>query len=461
VGRDRIARSDRDRAVERACLSRGISDPESWAAVARSYEVTYRYFAPFVAWITDRILTDLHAEVARDPPTKVAFIGRDGHSLATAAQQLDLHFYRDHCSEVVLSRLLVETALQDLEQHAGRTFPRLAGFRDVSEEVDPAHMRWAERSLTGYLWTSKLPVYRPGSRVIVVDTGFRGSIQEMLAALYPEVGFEGRYACFGESSLDPHPGSKRGYWLHAAADPLHPPGQPSLAAGQDRATDLDRAFARDELLAAIEDLLSGPLTSPRRFAAGRPVQYPLRLEPDPLDGLNPERVAVPFRGPAVREATKEVNLVAVEDYTKWVGIAAAEGAAVRDLLRVNGELLPAALRAIRARPADHPELAEVVDSFVRRPDKWAVRRMDAAMRGSALPAAWVRAIWRHFDRLESLSERTGYAAEIERMAPQMAVARRNQERGRLPSEGEPTEIDDRTLRIDDPHDRPGGRRRQR
>jgi hypothetical protein len=47
-------------------------------------------------------------------------------------------FFARHCSEVVLSRAVVDAALQDLERNAGARFEQLEAFRSGRARVDPA-----------------------------------------------------------------------------------------------------------------------------------------------------------------------------------------------------------------------------------------------------------------------------------------------------------------------------------
>ncbi len=204
-----------------------------------------------------------------------------GRSLATAVNRLDGDFYHQHCREIVLSRALVETAVQDLERNQGKTFPQLAAFRRASGKVGAADTVGAVAALTDYLHDHEEPVGVPGTRVTLVDTSYKGTVQELLSEIYPATRFAGRYAFFAESSRDPHPGTKRGYALHLrhphSNDGLPVPSLPD---------DVALTFTHDDALGAIEETLHGPFGSPRRFTSGLVSQDSLRFRPDPLDGLN-------------------------------------------------------------------------------------------------------------------------------------------------------------------------------
>ncbi|MGC4941348.1 hypothetical protein [Kribbella sp. DT2] len=133
--------------------------------------------------------------------------------LTVAMRRLDPAFHRRHISDVVVSRALAENALQDLERQGG-DFPLVHAYRRVASRVDPADTVAGFRVLTEYLRSRGVPVGRPGSRVTVLDTSFKGTVQELLAAIHPETNFRGKYAFLAESPDDPHPGSKQGYEVH-------------------------------------------------------------------------------------------------------------------------------------------------------------------------------------------------------------------------------------------------------
>jgi hypothetical protein len=136
-------------------------NPAQQQAVTEAYEVFRASTGPFMVSIAAQMLPDLKVEVATDPNRRVVFLGRDGHSLAAAVRSLDPDFFQAHCSEVVLSRLVVEAALQDLETSAGMSFPQLEAFREKRGGVSADDVPRAFRHLTHYLQRSGIPVGEP------------------------------------------------------------------------------------------------------------------------------------------------------------------------------------------------------------------------------------------------------------------------------------------------------------
>jgi hypothetical protein len=255
--------SERERAVDAVCARFEITDPEKRRAVGDVYQVTRENTAPFVVKVTDDMLVDLHAEAERNPNLTVAFLGRDGHSLAITARRLDPGFYADHCREVVLSRSVVEAAVQDLEANAGKTFPEIADFRAAGRKVDPETVDGARQRLTEYLQTCGIPVGDPDSEVALVDTSYKGTVQELLTATYPKTSFQGRYAFFGASPHDTHADTKKGYALHLDAGHSEGGRPVSELPADERLT-----LSHQDAIGAIEETLHGPWTS--RDGSDRP-----------------------------------------------------------------------------------------------------------------------------------------------------------------------------------------------
>ncbi|MCX4095431.1 hypothetical protein [Nocardia sp. alder85J] len=341
----------REAAVDAVVARYGIDGPEGRAAVERVHEVVSEYHAPLITEGAVRILDHARARVAADPDTRVLFVGRDGHSLALAARELDPVFFQRYCTEATISRQLADTSLHDLEQHAGRAFPEVAEFRVPREQVDPADVPGTRAQLTTYLDDRGVPVAIPGSRILVADTSYRGSVQEMLAAQYEDVTFEGSYLFHAASPHDPHPGSKTGQLLHISAD------------GTVRADSAATTFATKDAVLAIEHMLRGPLSKAVRFRDGLPEQE-LRA---PTDGLDPAALAPEYRDEPVRLAALDAAQLAVAHHARGVAAQRADG------LPWRAELAAAADRSIeqvrswseRDDTVD-PALRVVLDSFVRR-----------------------------------------------------------------------------------------------
>ncbi len=269
----------RDDVARRVATKLGLDSPGEAETLRDAYQVVHDFQAPFLVKLADDMLDDLRETVANNPDgQRVVFVGRDGRSLAIAVAQLDPEFFRNHCSEVVLSRALVESAVQDLEHNQGKSFPQLLGFRGAAKKVDSADTVGAVGALTDYLHNHGVPVGMPLSRVTLVDTNYKGTVQELLTAVYPTTTFNGRYAFFAESPHDPHPGSKKGYALHL--NKSESDGGIPIDALPD---DVARTFAHQDAIGSIEETLHGPLSSPKRIKAGLPAQAHIRNVADALD----------------------------------------------------------------------------------------------------------------------------------------------------------------------------------
>ncbi|MQY29375.1 hypothetical protein [Nocardia aurantia] len=342
----------RERAVTTVLDRYGIRTPEERAAVEQVHNVITEHLAPLVTYGTVKILEAARAAVAEHPDTRVVFVGRDGHSPALAAQQLDPEFFRRHCTEVTVSRRLADASLQDLERHSGRTFPEVEVFRGARDQVDPGDIPGTRAQLTNYLEDRGVPVATPGSRILLIDTSYRGTVQELLSAQYPDVHFEGHYLFHAESPDDPHPGSKTGHLLHISAD------------GTRTTDEFATVFSRKDEVLTIEHMLRGPLSKAVRFDdLGRPEQ---RLEA-PVAGLDPAATAPIYRSEAVRLAALDIAQIAVAQHSRQVADSRAAG------LPWRPDLSAAAARAagqVRSWSEGHdtvdPALRTVLDSFVRR-----------------------------------------------------------------------------------------------
>jgi hypothetical protein len=368
-----------------------LPDDAHSTTLADAYAVAYDYQAQFVTKVADDMLNDLRAEIDRHPSQRVAFVGRDGRSLAIALSQLDMDFYQRHCTEVVLSRVLVETAVQDLEQHQGKSFPQIDGFRRAAAKVDPGASAGAVHALSDYLHDQGVPAGLPGSRVTLVDSSYKGTVQELLSAVYDKTRFDGRYAFFGESPHDAHPGSKRGYALHLES-PESNGGLPLQSLPDDPAL----TFANQDAIGCVEETMHGPFDSPRRFVSDLVWQDGLRFQERHLDGLNPNVVSARMTDPAVREGVMHVNLLAVHDFAR-------DAAAFRDRGGPHHEILDDGARRFRAQvrgwiargPAD-PRFAEMMDAFVRRTDKSSAAGLAEHLRRGKASALEARKTWEAF-----------------------------------------------------------------
>ncbi|TCC17937.1 ABC transporter permease [Kribbella sindirgiensis] len=402
VLRERSARTAR-----RVAAQLSISDAADVMTLRDAYLVAYEFPAPLMVRVADTMLADLRDDIAVRKVDRIVALGRDGHHLALAMRQLDGQFFGRHGANLVLSRILVENALQDLERHQGLAFPQLQAFRGAAGRVDPADTVGGLRMLTDYLHDEGVPVGRPGSRVTVVDTSFKGSVQELLAAVYPETEFIGRYAFYGESPDDPHPGSKKGYEVHLpAAETQHGRALDILPA------DESKTFAHRIALHSIEKLLNGPMSSPERIGERGPEQSGQRHDPELLRGLRPARVSARLRDPRVREGVKVVNLKAVEDLARDIAVLRDAGGNYRGWLDDWSGRYRREIRAWIGGGATDARLAEVLDSFVYRADNQQVEALQKTLDRAQVPERDRQAIWESYERCGSDSDKRVFVENV-------------------------------------------------
>lgn len=173
-------------------------------AIARAYRVFHTHHAQFVTAVSAEMLPDLHRDVD-ERGARIVFLGRDGHPYATAVRGLDPDFAETHTVEIVLSRAVVDAALTDLEHRAGARFHAVEAFR-VRDRIDPATTLGAFQALSDYLDDAGVPT--AGGVLTFVDNSFKGTIQELYNAAYPDVEVHGRYAIHGTHPDDPHPATR-------------------------------------------------------------------------------------------------------------------------------------------------------------------------------------------------------------------------------------------------------------
>ncbi|WP_433022971.1 hypothetical protein [Kribbella sp. CA-294648] len=343
--------------------------------------------------IADDMLADLREDVGSRRTDRIVALGRDGHGLAIAMRRLDGPFVRRHLSNIVLSRALVENALQDLEHHQGLQFPEVQGYRRVASRVDPADTIGGFRVLSDYLQANQIPVGRPGSRVTLFDTSFKGTVQELLSAVYPETTFNGRYAFLGESPHDPHPGSKKGYELHLRPEETRQ-GRPFYVLPVEET----KTFAHQLAINSIEEQFDGPMTSPVRINADGPAQTGQRNAPELLAGLSRGRVSPRLQDPRVREGIKVVNLLALADRAQDAASARDAGRDYRPQLEHDALQYRAEVRAWISGGDTDPRLQEFLDSFVRRGDKQHVELLQRTLDHARVSPGDGAAIWAAYDR---------------------------------------------------------------
>ncbi|GAA0945347.1 hypothetical protein GCM10009554_40080 [Kribbella koreensis] len=400
--------SDRgDLAARRVAAKLGIVDDGDIQTLRDAYNVAYDLPAALIVRVADDMLADLRSDIGSRRTDRVVALGRDGHSLAIAMARLDGRFFRRHCSNIVVSRALVENALQDLEHHLGREFPQVQGFRRVASRVDPADTVGGLRVLSDYLQRHRIPVGRPDSRVTVFDTSFKGTVQELLSATYPETTFNGRYAFLGESPHDPHPGSKKGYEVHLSAAQTRQ-GKPFYVLPADES----KTFAHQLAINSIEEQFDGPMTSPVRIGAGGPAQTGQRNAPELLTGLSRGRISARLQGLRVREGVKVVNLLAVAGRAQDAASARDAGREYRPRLEHDALRYRAEIRAWISGGETDPRLKEFLDSFVRRGDKQHAELLQRTLDSVRAPAADGAAIWAAYDRCGSDDDKRVFVQNV-------------------------------------------------
>lgn len=277
----------------------------------------------------------------------------------------------------------------------------------VASRVDPADTIGGFRVLTDYLQAHRVPAGRPGSRVTVFDTSFKGTVQELLAATYPETTFTGRYAFLGESPYDPHPGSKKGYELHLSAAESRQ-GRPfyDLPAGE------SKTFAHEVALNSIEELLDGPMSSPVRIGAQGPEQTGQRHHPLLLEGLSRGRVSRRLQALDVREGVKVANLLAVVDLAEDVASVRDAGGDYRGWLDEWSRRYRTELRAWIRGGSTNARLAEFLDSFVHRTDKQQVEALQKALDRAQVPEREGVQVWSAYDQCGSDGDKQVFVENV-------------------------------------------------
>lgn len=384
-------------------------------AVESAYRTVHDVFGPIVTSAVDRMAHDFRASVAQNPAHRIAFLGRDGHVLAGALRGLDPEFFERHCSEVVLSRRLADDALRDAEYSLGIENAQVAGLRS-DRRRSPQEVSGSARMLTRYLRSAGVPVGRTDSAVTVVDNGFKGSIQELLGALYDRTTFSGAYMAYLGTPNDPHPGTKRGYLVDMPTGP----GSPFDFLPQDPAY----TFASLEGVYAFEYLLGGPLTSAERIERSGPVQGLQSRIPMDWSGLtfiNPVLVDERLRSPATRDAVKAGAWLAIHDYAR----THADSGASRESLDIQRDAGTEQVHnwVARSGPVE-PELHSLLNSFAPRMDAPSVLRLYTALAKERLPAAAVRPWWDDLAKMTHNHDKASYVgkAEAELRKPEIREA---------------------------------------
>jgi len=394
------------RTAARIAAKLDLHDPADITTMRDAYLVAYEFPAPLMVRVADNMLADLRADIGSGTD-RILALGRDGHHLVFAMRMLDHAFMQQNCSNLAVSRALVENALQDLENHQGARFPQVDGFRRVASRVNPADTVAGFRVLSEYLPLRRVPVGRPGSRVTVFDTSFKGTVQELLSAVYPETTFTGRYAFHGASPHDPHAGSKKGYEVHLAATE----GRGGLPL-YELPSDISKTFAHQLAINSIEELFDGPMSSPVRIGAAGPEQTGQRHRPELLHGLSRGRISPRLRHLAVREGVKVMNLHAVADLAGDVARVRDAGGNYRDRLDDWAHRYWTEIRAWISGGSTDPRLAEFLDSFVHRADKKQADLLQKTLDRARVPEAAREPIWTAYEQCGSAEDKKVFVENV-------------------------------------------------
>ncbi|MFM9582737.1 ABC transporter permease [Streptomyces caniscabiei] len=411
----------------------GLKDPAQRRAVEEAYTAFREHSGPFMVSVSAEMLDDLRADVRQNPDRVIAFLGRDGHSLAAAVRGLDPDFFDRHCREVVVSRAVVDAALQDLEKNAGASFPEAEAFRGARKKVDPADVDGSYRHLTDYLRASGVPMGLPGSSVTVVDTSFKGTVQELMTAAYPQTQIQGRYAFLALSPDDPHPEAKQGYVFHQEPDALWQ-GLPQPYLPEQRS----QTFGNQDALGVIEETLHGPMGSPVNVTAQGPQQLPQQLDQQPLVGINPVCVAEQYRDPKVREAVKAAAVLAVHDSAVETARSRDAGRDWEGELQQSRERFTDQVRSWVSRDGQTDgRLSAVLDSFVRRGDKNVVKDLDKALKHAGVNQQAAEPLWKRFGELKTLEEKKRFVKDATMPTPGSGKTPQEHLRGVAAASGAP------------------------
>ncbi|GAA2052023.1 hypothetical protein GCM10009800_45840 [Nocardiopsis rhodophaea] len=378
-------------------------------AVEQAYSAFREHLAPFMVSIAAEMNDDLQRDVEHHSGDhRVVFLGRDGHSLAIATRELYPEFYKGHCSEVVLSRAVVDSALQDLEKNYNKTYPEVEGFRGARKKVDPEDIDKSHMALREYLRAKDIPVGKEGSSITVVDTSFKGTVQELMSAAYPNTEVAGRYAFFSQSPEDPHPGTKIGYVFHQEVSDTWK-GLPK----SELPSDVSQTFGNQDALGVVEETMHGPLGSPKRITGSGPVQTPQRQESNATEGINPILISPSYQSPGVREAVKVAAFMAVQDTAKDSAQKRAKGEDWKGGLMQKREQFTQQVRLwVEQKPGVDKQLKTVLDSFVRRADKGCVKDLAKELKSREMSPEQQQNVWTRFHQKRNLGEKEKFVVNF-------------------------------------------------
>lgn len=338
-----------------------LRSPDERAIVDAARSTVFRYFGPFITKVAVDMLADLaKLQASSNRRLRAIFVGRDALALSYAMHQLDPAFHYFYCRELgpvsraVTDRVIAQASKwwpERLEAIEKYRFNKRAPYRSRTTEPQT----WDE--MLDYLQIDSIDLKHrlAVDDFVVIDTGYKGSIQEMLAAAFPQVTFRGMYLFHAATDAATSP--KKGYVLD-----LDPERGRNGEAIRDRVIDNeDLTFAHHDGIVAIEELLCGGLD--------------IIIAEDPLEGINPSTIAAHYRPRSVRLAVFTASQLAVADYAARLRTLRRKSGFWYDELTEESKALPQQIYGwLTGRQMDK-QLRELLDSFVRRADKHLVKEL--------------------------------------------------------------------------------------
>lgn len=377
------------------CSVMKIDSPAKLRAIETAYRTAFWYLGPFITKIAADMLSEMATIVTstqRRP--HVLFIGRDAAAIGYAIEELTPGFHNQFCSAVApLSRALADTVAEEAAFWFPDSVAAIEQYRKPGphRELDVDVGAW--QGLVDFLEVCNAYLDNSDALFILVDTGYKGSIQEMLTVAYPNAVFYGLYAFYAAATRSSV--RKKGMILNLDYEQ----GWGGQAIRDRIIDDPALLFAHHDAVVAVEELLRG--------------ESETNMMKDPLDGLNPTKISAYYTERDVRRATLALHQIAITAY-------AAHDIDARDNspetwysnLGVAAERFPRELYAwLTRRPCD-AALRTLLDSFVRRADKHFVKALAEVLEAAGVPKRMKRRIWRSFDQQNTLSTKGAFVESL-------------------------------------------------
>ncbi|MQY22735.1 hypothetical protein [Nocardia macrotermitis] len=390
-----------ERQVAEVCAEYGIENQEQIAALREAHGVFTETIAPFVIEGAHRMLDSLRSKVEKQPDTVVVITCRDGLALGMAMEKIDPEFYKAHCRVVRLSRKCMENVVQDMENVTGQKFDDIEEMRDRSM-IDPEQVPGAALRTQRHMLASGVPVTTPGANIVFIDSGVRGTIQELATAAWPKANYSSEFLNYVEFANDPHKGTKTGHFLHMSSDRVHP-------------SDLDdpvRIFDNKLAGRVYEELMHGATASTiGHDENGNPVYG---TESSSADQVAPYAISAKYEDSNLRMAIMDIAQRAVSSRARTAAESVAAGIDYREDLRQGVNAYIRKVQSwVNGDDTGDPEFKALADSFVRREDKHLVHRLRTATSDLGKPAH--TAVWLGYQHL-SPADKERLVKQYERTA---------------------------------------------